>query len=498
MTRSSQIGLVGMLYGLLVLGAAPASAQNAVGTEPASTTASDSTAPSGVGTTEASATGVGGASPDPAAAGVGGASTAPAVSSAKAKAPESAGPFDPEQPFLDAESAMLVGQDTPPLELYGFADFSYFHMLVPERNLIRQYVQPFPSFYVGHLNLYLSSNLGENWRSLAEVRFTYAPHGEDRKPNDAGGFVAIDNTTTDYAELQREFAWGGVEVQRVWVEYQPYAFLTIRAGQWLTPYGFWNVDHGSPTIIAVHKPFPIGDQFFPEQQTGLMLHGNQFIDSTTLGYALTLSNGRGRFAAFRDLDSDKALGGRVFVDLPVLGNLTLGLDVYSGKVTDSDKLYRIDTDSGDPVVAVYRSILKSYRELSYGANLRWIAGDLHVQGELLFNEAVYDDAHRPERSGFDPRPLFAADYRRMGGYVLAAYRTPWLNLMPYAMYEHSSYTDTEQTPPVSVGTFGLNLRATPNVVVKAELATAEFHGEGSTGMGRDELTYFGSQVAWAF
>jgi hypothetical protein len=44
----------------------------------------------------------------------------------------------------------------------------------------------------------------------------------------------------------------------------------------------------------------------------------------------------------------------------------------------------------------------------------------------------------------------------------------------------------------------VNLRPTPNVVLKAELAIATFDGVGSTGLGRDDLPYVGTQVAWAF
>jgi hypothetical protein len=70
--------------------------------------------------------------------------------------------------------------------------------------------------------------------------------------------------------------------------------------------------------------------------------------------------------------------------------------------------------------------------------------------------------------------------------------------MPYAMVEHSTFTSSDLAPPIVVYTGGLNLRPTPNVVLKAELAYATFDGTGSTGLGRDDLRYFGSQAAWAF
>jgi hypothetical protein len=411
----------------------------------------------------------------------------------------------PESPADDSftstdpsSSGELVGEEGPKLEFYGFADFAYLHTFGPKANILRQYVGPHPSFYVGHLNLYMSSTLGGNWRSLAEVRFTYSPMGDDDKQAADGTFPVPDTTAVDYAELQRTFQWGGIEIQRAWIEYQPFDFLSIRGGQWLTPYGYWNDDHGSPTIITVHKPFPIGDSMFPEHQTGLIALGKYFIGSTALGYALTLSNGRGPYDAIRDLDNNKAVGGRLYVEASALGNLTVGVDAYRGRYTASTKRYRVDTSGPEPVAVIYRTTDSAYDELSLGADLRWLYGGLHVQGEFMMNEAAYDERYRPRTVGFDPRPTFAANYRRIGGYLLLGYRTPWLNLMPYVMAEHSSYTNSDLAPPAWAYSAGLNLRPTPNVVLKAEIAVAHFNGVGSTGLGKDDLPYFGSQVAWAF
>jgi hypothetical protein len=398
----------------------------------------------------------------------------------------------------DASSNTFVGEEGPKLEIYGFADFSYLHILGNKDNILKQYVAPYPTFYVGHLNLYLASTLGENWRSLAEVRFTYSPLGDEDKQASDGSFPVQDTNAVDYAELQRTFSWGGIEIERAWVEYQPFDFLSIRGGQWLTPYGYWNDDHGSPTIIAVHKPFPIGDTFFPEHQTGLIALGKYFVGNTAIGYAATLSNGRGPYDVIRDLDNNKAVGGRLYVETSALGNLTIGVDAYRGRYTASTKRYRVDTSGADPVAVIHRTTDVAYDELSLGADVRWLYKDLHVQGEVMTNEAKYDERYRPRTVGFDPKPTFAADYRRVGGYLLVGYRTHFFNLMPYLMGEHSSYTNSDLAPPTWAWSGGVNLRPTPNVVLKAELAIATFDGVGSTGLGKNDLPYFGTQAAWAF
>jgi hypothetical protein len=417
-----------------------------------------------------------------------------------APAPEGLPETTPADSFTAADTAAntFVAEDGPKLELYGFADFSYLHAFGSKRNVNKQYVAPYPRFYVGHLNLYLASTLGENWRSLAEVRFTYSPLGDDDKAAPDGTFPVSDTTATDYAELQRTFSWGGIEVQRAWIEYQPFDFLSIRGGQWLTPYGYWNDDHGSPAIIAVHKPFPIGDAFFPERQTGLIALGKYFVGETAIGYAATLSNGRGPYDTFKDLDNNKAVGGRLYVETSAFGSLTIGIDAYRGRYTASTKRYRVDTSGAEPVAAIYRTTDVAYDELSLGADVRWIYKGLHVQGEVMTNEARYDERYRPRTVGFDPKPTFAADYRRVGGYLLLGYRTRFFNLMPYVTGEHSSYTNTDLAPPTWAWSGGVNLRPTPNVVLKAELAIATFDGVGSTGLGKDDLSYLGTQVAWAF
>jgi hypothetical protein len=393
---------------------------------------------------------------------------------------------------------MLVGEDAPKLELYGFADVAYFHPLGRDENILRQYIAQNPTFFVGHLNLYLSSTLGENWRSLAEVRFVYSPTGDEDKQGTDGTFPVADTTVTDYAELQRPFQWGAIEILRAWLEYQPFDFLSLRAGQWLTPYGYWNDDHGSPTIITVHKPFAISDFMFPEHQTGLIAHGKYFIGATAIGYAATLSNGRGLFSTIRDLDTNKAVGGRLYVETSAFGNLTAGVAAYRGRYTASTKRYRVNTEGPKPVAELYRVADSAYDELSLGADVRLLWKGLHLQGEVMSNEAAYDDEARPRVLGFDPQPTFVADYRRIGGYVLLGYRMPWINLMPYAMWEHSTQTNNDFTPPVTGWTAGLNLRPTPNVVLKGEFSAAVFDGVGATGLGKEGFEYIGTQAAWAF
>src|SRR5688572_3596442 len=66
-----------------------------------------------------------------------------------------------------------LNPDEVTFSLYGFADFSYFTQIGKKVITANQY----PTFMVGNLNVYFSTEFERRWRSLAEVRFLYAPHG---------------------------------------------------------------------------------------------------------------------------------------------------------------------------------------------------------------------------------------------------------------------------------------------------------------------------------
>src|SRR4029077_7383787 len=106
------------------------------------------------------------------------------------------------------------------------------------------------SFIVGNLNVYLEKNLSTRLRSLLEVRLLFAPNGSV-----GAGDQYIDTTVQDLSNFFRPIQWGAIAIERAYVEYDLEPRLTLRAGHWLTPYGIWNIDHGSPTVIGTFRPF---------------------------------------------------------------------------------------------------------------------------------------------------------------------------------------------------------------------------------------------------
>jgi hypothetical protein len=385
--------------------------------------------------------------------------------------------FDFSDLQAEASDEVVSG---PKLDIYGFADFTYTRWVknaVPGTK---------PSFAVGNLNAYLSADLGSNWRSLAEVRFLYLPNGTASADDPTG--PPTDTTVADYADIQRPLRWGGVEIERVWLEYTFDQLLAFRAGQWLTPYGIWNVDHGSPAIIGAYRPYIIGESLFPERQTGLQLLGSGYLGEVKVGYNLTLSNGRGPTDAFADTDANKAVGGRLFMEnSSSLGDIALGASGYVGRYTNSQLTL-------GPAGFV-PNVLESYQEVAYAGDAKWDYAGLHLQSEVVVQEVTYDDDHRP--SDAYGRPGLLPDYRRWGGYLLVGYRTPLFGIMPYVNVEYYHDGPNGYWGKVPAYWLGLNARPVPSVVLKAQYLYVDPKGGPAFGDIKP-FAFVTTQAAWSF
>lgn len=371
------------------------------------------------------------------------------------------------------------------LQLYGFTDFTFSQPLAEQ-----SFLSPYSTFWVGNFNLYIGSELGRNWRTLAEVRFTYLPHGQP--PYTDTTQPRADTHVGDYADYDRPIRWGGIEIERAWLEYTLNNWLSIRAGQWLTPYGIWNVDHGSPVIVGVVRPYVVGDALFPERQTGIQLHGGTQLGSTQLGYHLTVSNGRGPIDSYRDLDKNKALGWRLFMrNESSIGNISLGFSGYWGRFTDSLQEFVPD---GEGFKLSY-DVQTQFDELALAGDIKYEIGDYFLQSEVIANHSRFTDEGRPVVPAFAPGASdgFAPDMNRWGVYGLTGYRTPWLGIMPFAGAEYYRF-GTSYFPLTAAWYVGLNVRPIPRVVLKAQY-THSWYPDNEEFDGARLLAF---QAAWSF
>jgi hypothetical protein len=375
------------------------------------------------------------------------------------------------------------------LSLYGFADFAF---SVPIGDSYDPYVT---TFAVGNLNLYMSADLGDDWRSLSEIRFMYLPGGStpSNAPFDQPPPPRIDTSVADYTDIGRPVKWGGISIERAWLEHTFHPLLTVRAGQWLTPYGIWNVDHGSPVIIGVRRPFIVGESLFPQHQTGIETYGSVGFGPSVVGYHLTLSNGRGPIDSYKDLDSNKAIGARLFYKYDGdFGVITVGASGYRGKYTDSYDALGVDAAGN---VTLDHPITVRYDELSLAADAKWEWQGLLVQGEAIINDVAYDDRHRPKAMVFDGGPPgFSPDHRKLGVYGITGYRTPFLGIMPWVGAEYYRPGIPFIYQSVAASFVGFNVRPTPRVVLKGQWT----HVWVPSNEPIAPFNYMDFQAAWSF
>jgi opacity protein-like surface antigen len=407
-----------------------------------------------------------------------------------------------------AESAMS-------LKFSGFADLEWARFFtngdprwkgrgIPENS----------AFSVGNLNLYMDGRLDKNWRSLIEIRFTYLPAGValqgQSDPLSTGTGFYTDTQTYDYAQLRAKTQWGGIVIERAWLEYRLHQVLTLRAGHFLTPYGIWNVDHGSPTIIDIAPPFVIGQELFPRSQVGLELYGSVFLGSRArLGYHATVSNGRiGHNPAYVDLDSKYGWGGRFFLELGLgaAGELKLGYSTYGGRNTDRHQGLEVvaaPVNGTEVGVLVPKTTTWTGDEWDQAVDAKWELGGLTLQGEYF--EQRLRDEQRTVVIGSGASAVTSSTrqdpYWRRGWYGLVGYRLP-LAIMPFAVYQYISDSRADwqhdSTQDAYEWTLGVNWRVRPNVVLKASYSYAWWPRTQQTLENKDPLKWLATQVAWAF
>jgi hypothetical protein len=416
---------------------------------------------------------------------------------AGASATENHTPLSPEElealGFGSAEKGLdSAGIDTE-LHVSGFADFSVVRIIVPHKTAVRSVFPVHTSYYIGNFNLYLAKNLAKTVRTMGEVRFLYEPNGNIPLSNSSG---TPTTSSADHNDFGRPLHWGGVEIERLYIEWAPHPLLTIRVGQFLTPYGIWNVDHGSVTYIPVERPFVIGDGLFPERQTGFELYGRW--DATaygTLGYHLTLSNGEGPISEYRDLDNNKAVGGRLFWEQHGKGDLKVGFSTYYGRNSDVQPSIKIGANGK---LLPTERIHVQYDSLAFAVDAAYRYKGLTAQVEWISQQRRFVEAGRALT--FNPvlqRNTLPIDALSWGTYLLVGYRFNWFGVMPYVVpqYVDSFGPNGARTKAVNLSG-GLNIRPIDSLVVKLEYGYAKFLERllGSN----DPVHFVQAQVAWAF
>jgi hypothetical protein len=371
-----------------------------------------------------------------------------------------------------------------PISIYGYLDVGFQRLFAPKRMPIRNLVGTDEgTFMLGNVNIYFDVTPDPDWRSLTEIRFTNLPHGAESigvrrtKPYSQVDNVALNQTSPDGRD---RVLLGNIMLERAWIQWQRYPLLNVRVGQWLTPFGIWNVDHGQPVLITVTQPDFQLSEAFPSRQTGIQLVGEVPVGSLELSYSAYLSNGRVK--GLVDLSDDKAIGGRLVLARPGSDLIAVGTSAYYGTYQEQEKyLLRVMPD-----FRVERVTTVDLTEYVLGVDFALDNGPFRFRTEGVIRrvDSVPGKGNTPNQGqpgSFEPNHFYTS------GYVIFAYRLPWLGIEPTfqfeVMHRPASFGDT-----IVSTTPGFNVHFSPAAQLKNSFGHVGFH-DLTKGDGRSEFNY---------
>ncbi len=359
------------------------------------------------------------------------------------------------------------------LSIFGFYDLSFMWRHIGDGSFFGEQdgmVNTSPQFLLQHLNLYFSAQISRTISFLTELQFTFLPNGAM-----TSDFSAPERKDTSVVDpfTQQEYRLGGLMIQRAWLKWEPFQFLGVKAGYFLSPYGIWHEDHASTVRLSILPPFEndtvsppelVGKKPIPPAQLGLQLYGRLFpLDTLRFDYAFTVSNGRGSADTVIDYDDNKGLG------------LRLKLTYSNSKVEVALGGYGYYGEYSDKFVAAWNEqLLERYKEYSIATDFLVTLYGVRLQAEYLRSSTLYTDNGRPPGWFFFGNPTYAPDTVTSLFYTLLAYQLPldkWLGGMtitPYAGFESDLPKDELDVFKIMVVNFGLNFKPSSFVVLKLE------------------------------
>jgi hypothetical protein len=376
---------------------------------------------------------------------------------------------------LDAQAAELAslrearaaapvdpGEYEEKLRFYGFMDMGLQRMFLHDPTLLDSLFQSrAATFTMGNINFYVDARPFEHWRALVEARLSAFPNGQIVQMADPLGH-AFQQTNTNVTDVNSpnggwdSVKWGGVVLERAHLDWSPKDWLNVRVGYWPTPYGIWNVDHGTPTLISVMLPQFMATQIFPTKQLGLDLYGTLHASSWEIEYHAYVSNGRTQGQL--DLTDDKMIGGRLVARTRTPTPMAFGISGFWGKNSFLEK--RIESYS--PYL-VDNPMVWSQTEGGGGADVSLDWKGFRFRAEASLQKVTYAPGKR------EPGPFpgsYNPDRVRYGAYVIASYQLPFWGLEPYL------YAETDRNllalTKLYAGSFGLNIHFTPQTQLKLQ------------------------------
>ncbi len=393
--------------------------------------------------------------------------------------------------------SLAQSNDTQKFSIYGFSDLSFSKSFVKDESPLKLQKSKFTDgnacFSLDHLNLYQDYKPNEHIRFLTELSYQSKALTQG---NEAGKelitrtnipgigvitsdtmlrspVIAPDNSVFKNYQLQE---WGSIAIERAQLSVNINRYFNITAGQFITPAGIWNVDHGSPVIMTVRQPIEFSMyRIFPKSQLGIMDEGRIFLGDADLGYSVYFTNGRQTISM--EKLTDLACGGQLRLNLPLFSDFRIGASGYSGINTQTSETMVLSLDTADmaplvtqaikqltssgraitpsnlkselsPLIAAkasnvdYASFTKTdlyqARENVFGLDFKLRQSIFTLQGEFNFSQTLNQLQND-------------AESRILGGYALAsadAYQRDNLTITPYVCWEKMSISDAQNNPKI--------------------------------------------------
>ena len=328
------------------------------------------------------------------------------------------------------------------------------------------------TFSNSHVNVYFDSQVSPSLRFFSEVRFLHQP-----------SVVFTEESLADRFQ-------GSLLIERAWVDWNYRNQLNVRCGKFLTPYGVWNTEHGSPILISTRTPLLLRKQIFPESMTGVDVYGIIFPMDFEISYHAWIGNGKGQRPATQDLDDHKSVGGRVAVKIPTDQDIEVGVSGYNGHTHEAEfipneaqlaNIRKVFMSEGNMAtlmgligggLTARAEPMQGYADRALGFDLNAEAFNFQIQGELVINSV---------------KPLAGRDasfrkFKERGGYGQLSYGI-WTRAGKITPFVRADFFDPHDQIDLELGelniyTFGVNYKPRAGVVLKAEYHRHDFEEDG--------------------
>jgi hypothetical protein len=390
------------------------------------------------------------------------------------------------------------------LSFWGFSDLTFGGIHYDSSNALYKVATPYnATFYSSGINLYAKSEMTRTLTALVETRLTYTPTGAipnsdypsatyvgaTQIASDPGQSPANTYVHGPYSQLA--YQQDGLVIQRAYMEWKPQDWFGVRAGLFLTPFGIWNEDHGSPVLIGVDYPQFMNFNLVPLQQLGLEAFGSFGLsDELRMEYALTVANSNGPSPEYKDLAAMKAFGARLKLvythdDL----YFRLGAYAYYSDYVNSTDAIVLHLTPKLTLDGSYANPLSDVTTVGESYDEGILTGDLDIRikrfrflGEIATQRIIYNmpPTLDPNLQAIKGIPFnvnaYDASHFGYGGYVMAAYEVPVhtrvidFSVTPYVGYDYVVPSTTALQNQTQQVRGGLNVKPSPYVTCKVELS----------------------------